>query len=122
MIPGDDHSAELARLRDELDGLGARRLPRSEHFAESTRLYDAIERLEGMPVEATRTVLERVKDASGRVMSEGEHWSLMGMSERREWLLSRAAASHYVTLKTTAGRTGAVVLSIVALPDKEDAV
>jgi DNA invertase Pin-like site-specific DNA recombinase len=125
VIPGSDHSAELARLRDELDGLGARRLPRSEMLAETTRLYDEIERLEAMPSEPTRTVLELVKDASGRAMSEGQHWELMDMRERREWILSRAAASHFPTLKaasTPAGRrpTGAVELKIVYAPDRDE--
>ena len=125
IIPGSDHSAELARLRDELDGLGARRLPRAEMLAETSRLYDEIERLEKLPSQPTRTVVERVRDAQGRSMSEGEHWLLMSLKERREWLLDRASASHYLTLRAVPvpqGRrpTGAVELTIVYAPDHDE--
>jgi len=125
VIPGDDHSAELARLRDEKDNLSSRGLSRAEERAESDRLWDAIERLEAMPTEPTRTVIERVKDASGRVMSEGDHWMQMDMPERREWILDRATDSHYPLIKaapTPAGRrpTGAVELTIAYAPDRDE--
>jgi hypothetical protein len=120
LIPGDDHSAELARAQDELDSLGARRLPRAEMLAETTRLYDEIDRLEALPSTPARTVYERARDDNGRVISEGEHWGLMTMPERREWLLSRAAVTHYPTVKSAPGRTGVVIADVAYLPADED--
>jgi hypothetical protein len=82
VIPGDDNSAELTRVRGELDQLGARRLPRTEMLAETARLYDELERLEAMPQTPTRTV----REVSG--ISEGERWRGLDMTQRRELLLS----------------------------------
>ena len=120
LIPGDDHSADLARVRDELDSLGARRLPRAEMMAETSRLYDEIERLESLPSIPARTVFERVTDDNGRAVSEGAHWVLMDMRDRRAWLLSRAAETHYVTVKAAAGRTGAVHADVTYLLTGEE--
>ena len=120
LIPGDDHSAELTRARDELDGLGARRLPRAEMRAETDRLYDEIERLEALPKTAARTVFERVKDENGRVITEGEHWQAMTMRERRAWLQDHAPVTHYVTVKAAPGRKGAVIADVVYRPTDDE--
>lgn len=85
-------------------------------LAETSRLYDEIERLESLPSIAARTVFERVKDDNGRAVSEGEHWMLMDMRDRRAWLLSRATVTHYVTVKAAAGRTGVVDADVTYLP------
>jgi DNA invertase Pin-like site-specific DNA recombinase len=119
LIEGDDNAAAIARVQDELDNLGTRRLSRAEHRAESDRLYDELERLQALPSTPARTVYERVKDASGRVMSEGEHWLTMSMPERRLWMLGRAAVSHYPIVKAAPGRTGAVIAEIAYVPDVE---
>lgn len=101
-IPGDDHASELQRVRDELDSLGARRLPRAEMLAETSRLYDELERLEALPRIAPRTVW-KLGD-----LTIGERWASLDMAGRREWLLS----DFRVRVKATGKRDGTVTVEV----------
>jgi hypothetical protein len=102
-VPGDDNSAEVTRVRDELDQLGARRLPRAEMLAETARLYDELDRLEAMPRTPART-----EWALGD-QTTGQRWASLDMAGRREWLLS----DFRVRVKATGNRDGTVTAQVL---------
>jgi hypothetical protein len=101
-VPSDDHEAEKTRVRDELDHLGARRLPRAEMLAETARLYDELERLEAMPGTPARFELQWGDETIG------QRWESLDMPGRREWLLS----DFRVRVKGTGKRDGSVTVEI----------
>ena len=101
-IPGDDNSAEITRVRDELDSLGARRLPRAEMLAETTRLYDELDRLESMPRTPARNELLMGDETIG------QRWESLDMAGRREWLLT----DFRVRVAATGNRDGSVTAEV----------
>jgi len=114
LIEGNDHSAELQRLQDELAGLGARRLPRAEMQAETDRLYDLIEQLESLPIIPSRIVIEIARREDGTVITEADHWQGLTPAERRAYLLYKAGAqdAERVIVTPAPGRTGRVIAEI----------
>ena len=100
-VPGNDHSAELERVRIELSELGGRGLPREEMLAETSRLYDELERLEKLPKVAPSTRLEVADE------SEGDRWRMLDPDGRREWL---NAGEFRITARSSGNRDGSVAV------------
>ena len=100
-VPGNDHAAELERVRLELAELGARGLDDDAFDAELKRLRDERKRLEALPRIAPTTRAE-IAD-----ISEGERWQMLDPQERRDWLDS---GELYVYAKASGKRDGSVIL------------
>ena len=82
ITPGSDHSAELARVLDELQSLGRRNLPDREHDQLLAQLRGRRDELASLPVIPPRRELA----PTGR--SWGEAWLAMTHAERRAFLTS----------------------------------
>jgi DNA invertase Pin-like site-specific DNA recombinase len=88
LIPGDDHAAELDRVRLEYRELSARGLDFDAEDAERDRLRAEIKRLEAMPSRPAETVTGIRRDAAGKALSEADRWASLDYAGRRTWLTS----------------------------------
>lgn len=105
-IPGDDNSAEITRVRDELADLPKRNLSDDDEDAERTRLRGERKRLEAMPRTPARTEWR----LGGETI--GQRWASLDMAGRREWLLS----DFKVRVRNSGNRDGSVTAEI-SYPD-----
>jgi DNA invertase Pin-like site-specific DNA recombinase len=80
LVPGHDHSAELAELRFAMRQLSLRDLPWDQEDAERSRLRTEYDRIAALP-----SVPDRVeKIPTGRTM--GQEWEACPPAERASWL------------------------------------
>jgi Resolvase, N terminal domain len=86
-VPGDDHSADLERVRLELAELGGRGLDDETEDQERTRLRAERKRLEDMPRIEPQTI-RRVATRDGRMFTEADRWRELDNDGRRAWLTS----------------------------------
>jgi hypothetical protein len=110
-VPGNDHSAELGRVQLELDELPRRHLPRAEMMAETSRLYDELERLAELPRIPPSTYTE----VTG--LTEGDRWLSLDADERRDWLNGE---EFWLFAKASGKRDGSVILEFEYAPDDWD--
>lgn len=110
LVPGDDHSADLDRVRMEYRELSARGLSFDDEDAERDRLRAEIKRLEALPSNPARTVTGFRRDADGNVLSEADRWNSLDNAARRAWLTSR---EFRVFVKAAGNRSGRVNAELV---------
>jgi DNA invertase Pin-like site-specific DNA recombinase len=82
LIPGHDHSAELAEVRYDMQQLPLRGLPRAEEDAERNRLRDEEDRLLALP-----SVPDRWEEVPNGHTYAGV-WAELSTPERGPWLAS----------------------------------
>jgi site-specific DNA recombinase len=80
LVPGHDHSAELAEVRYELQQLPLRGLPRADEAAERDRLWAEEDRVAALP-----SVPDRYEEKPGRHTYAGL-WEALSIPERGPWL------------------------------------
>lgn len=110
-VPGDDHAAELERIRLELAELGARGLADDEYDAELARLRAERDRLKELPRVAPTTSTEIADE------TEGQRWMSLDPQERREWLNND---EFRLFVKSSGNHDRSVIVEFDYVPDDEE--
>lgn len=88
LIPGDDHSAELERVKLEYRELSSRGLDFDAEDIERDRLRAEIKRLESLPSTPARWAFGQRRDETGQALNQADKWRELDNAGRRAWLTS----------------------------------